>query len=140
MGSVQDGAACWITTEKELINQIRYNRQIAPEMPGISLNAFNIYPFLMEKADKVFYQYYIMPVITLIREKDEIILTNIGGMDGHNIAVKYSDGDGKEIGVKQIKLLPVNEKIPLSAEEEIFWVTIEPGKDYTVLEGMVKKR
>ncbi len=106
---------------------VRFIRRICPEMRGLAWYTGSMMckrtkqilehnSEILRNADRLDFEYYIKPCITLMREsmwitrtKEGNILTvavsNIGGVDSGKVAIKFLC-DGKKIGVGQVAKIP----------------------------------
>jgi len=132
------GFGRWITTEQELLRQIKYIKKLSPEMPGLSF--FSSAPdYLLEFADRFCYDYFIKPVIWVENiSSGKATITNIGGMDAEEIKINFfskkPEEGGGEIGSKRIESLKAGEERIIEISSETKHLLIVPSEHYTVLD------
>ncbi|MFA5645237.1 MAG: hypothetical protein WDA18_02635 [Candidatus Ratteibacteria bacterium] len=123
------GLGRWITTEQELINQMRYIKKLQPPMPGVGFfgsAADHIY----QAVDRAIYDYFLKPVLWIDKtESGDAVIVNTGGMDAKKIVITYAQGAMK-IGVP---LLKAGESIILHIPASHAEIIIEPSEFYSVL-------
>ncbi|MBI3923808.1 MAG: hypothetical protein HY318_20470 [Armatimonadetes bacterium] len=86
----------WITTEKELRQQVAYLRSVYPEMPGIAF--FPVVPNRLTNAvDRVIEDYYLNPALqlTIDAEGRQAQIRNIGCLTARGVMVLLASPDGK---------------------------------------------
>ena len=103
-------------TPTELEREVRYVKKRVPEMPGLMFfQGLNTTQELRDKADELFYRYYILPVLVpgevKIREdnigKASVFfeVRNIGGMDARSVVLHVREGDvrkGRRFGQTKV--------------------------------------
>jgi len=113
------GNALWITTERELREQVAFVRWAVPDAPGVGFFP-GFYPGLAEAADRAIYDYFLRPAL-LVRDG---WLRNIGQLTATRVRVTLPDGTEKEIGT-----LFSGQRVAVGDGARCV-----PGADYTVVE------
>jgi|GEM_PF-1353953 len=126
----------WITTEQELLRQIKYIKKLAPEMNGLSFFGWTT-EHLYESIDNAIFAYYIKPVIWIKSiSSDKATITNIGGMDAENIGIEIFSEEpkkgGERIDLKKIEFLKVGEEKTIEISSK--YLSVVPSEHYTILE------
>jgi len=113
------GHVLWITTERELRQQVAFVRWSTPDAPGVGFFP-GFYPGLAEAADRAIYDYFLAPAL-LLRDG---WLRNIGQVTATGVRVALPDGAEKEVGT-----LFAGQRV--AVEEGARCV---PSPEYTVIE------
>ena len=128
----------WVTTEQEVVRQIRHIKKTAPEMPGLSF--YQSGPEHLHKAaDQAVYDYFIKPVIWVNDlSSDKATIKNVGGIDAEDITMNFLSRKpkkgGKMIGSGRIDSLTSGAERMITIPAGTGYVLVLPNENYTVLD------
>jgi len=136
--------AGYSSTAEEIEREVRFIRAQAPEMPGLSVWGATYRPDLDRLWDKLWYDYFIAPVIIVKEVKIlgstvEVKLSNIGGMNARNVKIAAFSPEGKTVSSQSIALIFAGQTTSLNLEIQGGIsnpdVKLISGEGYTVLES-----